>query len=36
VINPLKNTINPKLVKNNVSNSINVTTPITGRSTNGS
>jgi hypothetical protein len=36
VITPLKNIINLKLVKNNVSNSINVTTPITGRSKNGS
>ena len=36
VITPLKNIINPKLVKNNESNSINETIPITGRSKNGS
>jgi len=36
VITPLKNIINPNIVKNNESNSINVTTPITGRSKNGS
>ena len=33
---PLNNIIDPKPVKNNVSNSINVTIPITGRSKNGS
>jgi hypothetical protein len=36
VITPLKNIINPKLVKNNESSSINETTPITGRSKKGS